>query len=192
MPATLAQHAGPASDHQPRLRSGRANSAWRAGLHRPPMRCVLVTVGVLGCVARRHPPWAPSCGGGMSELDRVSRQLLHGPLGPDPATCCLDLDSTICETLYPTGQRRGATPQLTGARGYHPCWPSPPARRADVPAAEGRGFTARGAAHSRKCCYGRPLCAPTAASTPTLSSPSAARWVSASPSPSARGLRELI
>ena len=68
-------------------------------------------------------------------------------------------------------------------------------RRLDLGDAPGRANTARGAAHflretvSRVRYGGGPgdnsLCGPTAASILTLSSPSAAGWMPASPSPSA-------
>ena len=55
---------------------------------------------------------------------------------------------------------------------------------------EGRANTVRGAAHFLRetvgrVCWGYSRCGPTAASMPTPWSSSAARWMSASPSPSA-------
>ena len=68
--------------------------------------------------------------GHVRQLNRVSRELLArawaAGAGPSDAPFTIDLDSTICETcgLAKEGARHHG---YTGARGYHPCWPSPPA-----------------------------------------------------------------
>ena len=92
------------------------------------------TVGVPGCVVK-----APSAlgtflrsfrWGHVRQLDRVSRQLLARAwadgAGPGHSPLIIDLDSTICETsgMAKEGARHHG---YTGARGYHPLWPLPPA-----------------------------------------------------------------
>ena len=165
------------------------------------------TAGVLGCVVK-----APSTlgtflrsfrWGHVRQLDRVSRQLLArawaAGAGPGDAPLTIDLDSTICET-YGLAKEGARHHGYTGKRGYHPLLAIAAgtgdvlmsrlrqgrARAAPTPLAAlptscvkqwGGCATVGPAANSR--------CAPTAASIPTLSSPSAAKWVSASPSPSA-------
>ena len=161
------------------------------------------TVGVLGCVVKaqstlgtflRSFRW-----GHVRQLDRVSRQLLAhawaAGAGPGDSPLTIDLDSTICET-YGLDKEGARDHNYTGARGYHPLL-AIAAGTGDVLMSrlrEGRANTARGAAHFLRETVGRvryggasghSRCAPTAACTLTLSSPSAARWVSASPSPSA-------
>ncbi len=101
----------------------------------------------------------------------MSRELLAqswaAGAGPDDGALTIDLDSTICETygLAKEGARRHG---YSGQRGYHPLLAN----------------TARGAAHFLRETLGRVRYAgargnsrygPTAASTPTPWSPSAAR-----------------
>ena len=116
--------------------------------------------------------------GHVRQLDRVSRELLarvwKAGAGPGDAPFTIDLDSTICET-YGLAKEGARHHGYTGARGYHPLL-AVAAGTGDVLLArlrEGRANTA----NSR--------CGPTAASIPTPWSPSAAGWMSASPSPSA-------
>ena len=168
------------------------------------------TAQTLGCVVK-----APSTlgtflrsfrWGHVRQLDRVSRELLarawSAGAGPGDAPFTIDLDSTICET-YGLAKEGARDHGYTGKRGYHPLL-AVAAGTGDVLMArlrEGRANTARGAAHFLRetvscvrrwggCATPGPgdnsRCGPTAASTPTPSSPPAAGWMSASPSPSAR------
>ena len=137
--------------------------------------------------------------GHVRQLDRVSRELLarvwKAGAGPGDAPFTIDLDSTICET-YGLAKEGARHHGYTGARGYHPLL-AVAAGTGDVLLArlrEGRANTARGAAHFLRetvggCATAEPgansRCGPTAASIPTPWSPSAAGWMSASPSPSA-------
>ena len=137
--------------------------------------------------------------GHVRQLDRVSRELLarvwKAGAGPGDARFTIDLDSTICET-YGLAKEGARHHGYTGARGYHPLL-AVAAGTGDVLLArlrEGRANTARGAAHFLRETVGRvrycgaranSRCGPTAASIPTPRSPSAAGWMSASPSPSA-------
>ena len=137
--------------------------------------------------------------GHVRQLDRVSRELLarvwKAGAGPGDAPFTIDLDSTICET-YGLAKEGARHHGYTGARGYHPLL-AVAAGTGDVVLArlrEGRANTARGAAHFLRETVGRvrycgaganSRCGPTAASIPTPWSPSAAGWMSASPSPSA-------
>ena len=139
--------------------------------------------------------------GHVRQLDRVSRELLArawaAGAGPGDGPLTIDLDSTICETygLVKEGARHhsytgpaGLSPAAGRGRRYRrraacpgcaragPLTPlgAPPtscARRWDGCATAGPGDNSR--------------CGPTAASIPTPWSPSAVRWMSASPSPSA-------
>ena len=176
------------------------------------------TAQTLGCVVK-----APSTlgtflrsfrWGHVRQLDRVSRELLarawSAGAGPGDAPFTIDLDSTICET-YGLAKEGARDHGYTGKRGYHPLL-AVAAGTGDVLMArlrEGRANTARGAAHFLRetvscvrrwggCATpgpgGNSRCGPTAASTPTPSSPPAAGWMSASPSPSASSasLRSLI
>ena len=167
------------------------------------------TAQTLGCVVK-----APSTlgtflrsfrWGHVRQLDRVSRELLarawSAGAGPGDAPFTIDLDSTICET-YGLAKEGARDHGYTGKRGYHPLL-AVAAGTGDVLMArlrEGRANTARGAAHFLRetvscvrrwggCATPGPgdnsRCGPTAASTPTPSSPPAAGWMSASPSPSA-------
>ena len=161
------------------------------------------TVGVLGCVVK-----APSTlgtflrsfrWGHVRQLDRVSRQLLArawaAGAGPGDSPLTIDLDSTICET-YGLDKEGARDHNYTGARGYHPLL-AIAAGTGDVLMSRLREGRATPLAALPTSCVKRwggcatvgpaanSRCAPTAACTPTLSSPSAARWVSASPSPSA-------
>ena len=137
--------------------------------------------------------------GHVRQLDRVSRELLarvwKAGAGPGDAPFTIDLDSTICET-YGLAKEGARHHGYTGARGYHPLL-AVAAGTGDVLMArlrEGRANTARGAAHFLRETVGRVrYCGArgqltvraTAASIPTPWSPSAAGWMSASPSPSA-------
>ena len=162
------------------------------------------TAGAIGCVVK-----APSTlgtflrsfrWGHVRQLDRVSRELLSrawaAGTGPGDSPLTIDLDSTICET-YGLAKEGARHHGYTGQRGYHPLLAIAAGNRrgADVSAARGPG---------QHCSGRRPLpagdrgpgcamlgpgdnsrCGPTAASMPTPWSSSAARWMSASPSPSA-------
>ena len=161
------------------------------------------TAGTIGCVVK-----APSTlgtflrsfrWGHVRQLDRVSRELLArawaAGAGPGDGLLTIDLDSTICETygLVKEGARHLG---YTGQRGYHPIL-AVAAGTGDVLMArlrEGRANTVRGAAHFLRETVGRvryggargnSRCGPTAASISTPLSPSAVRWMSATPSPSA-------
>ena len=137
--------------------------------------------------------------GHVRQLDCVSRQLLarvwKAGAGPDDSPLTIDLDSTICET-YGLAKEGARHHGYTGARGYHPllavaagavdvlmarlreAGPTPPAAPPTSCVKRWGGCaTAEPGANSR--------CGPTAASIPTPWSPSAAGWMSASPSPSA-------
>ena len=162
------------------------------------------TAGVLDCLVK-----APSTlgtflrsirWGHVRQLDRVSRELLarawQAGAGPGDAPLTIDLDSTVCET-YGLDKEGARHHGYTGKRGYHPLL-AIAAGTGDVLMArlrEGRANTARGAAHFLRETVGRVRYAgargtthgagPTAASTLIAWYPSAARWMSASPSPSA-------
>ena len=136
--------------------------------------------------------------GHVRQLDRVSRELLArawaAGAGPGDAPFTIDLDSTICET-YGLAKKGARHHGYTGKRGYHPLL-AVAAGTGDVLMSrlrEGRANTVRGAAHFLRETVGRcatpepevnSRCGPTAASMPTPSSPSAARRMSATPSPS--------
>ena len=163
------------------------------------------TAGAIGCVVK-----APSTlgtflrsfrWGHVRQLDRVSRELLAragaAGAGPGDGPLTIDLDSTICET-YGLAKDGAQRHNYSGQRGYHPLL-AVATGTGDVLMArlrKGRANTARGAAHFLRETVGRVECATpeppdpsrcglTAASMPTPSSPPAARWTSASPSPSA-------
>ena len=136
----------------------------------------------------------PRAATGPGEPELLARRGRWSRPGDGPLT--IDLDSTICETygLCKEGARHHG---YTDQRGYHPIL-AVAAGTGDVLMArlrEGRANTARGAAHFLRETVGRVRygrgqgtthgAGPTAASTPTPSSPSAVRWMSASPSPSA-------
>ena len=137
--------------------------------------------------------------GHVRQLDRVSRELLARAwavgAGPGDAPFTINLDSTICET-YGLAKEGARHHGYTGKRGYHPLL-AIAAGTGDVLMSrlrEGRANTARGAAPScgRRwdgCATPGPtddsLYGPTAGSTLMAWYPSAARWMSASPSPSA-------
>ena len=158
--------------------------------------CVVKAPSTLGTFLRSF-RW-----GHVRQLDRVSRELLSrvwaAGAGPGDGPLTIDLDSTICETygLFKEGARHHG---YTGQRGYHPLL-AIAAGTGDVLMArlrEGRANTARGAAHFLRETVGRyatagprdnSRCGPTAASTPMPWSPSAARWLFATPSPSASTL----
>ena len=132
-------------------------------------------------------------GGATSVNSRVSRELLarawQAGAGPGDGPLTIDLDSTICET-YGLAKEGARHHGYTGKRGYHPLL-AIAAGTGDVLMSrlrEGRANTARGAAHFRGrrwdgCATSR--YGPTAGSTLMTWYPSAARWMSASPSPSA-------
>ena len=161
------------------------------------------TGGAIGCVVK-----APSTlgtflrsfrWGHVRQLDRVSRELLSrawtAGAGPGEGPLTIDLDSTMCET-YGLAKEGARHHGYTGQRGYHPLL-AIAAGTGDVLMSrlrEGRANTVRGAAHFLRETVGRvrrvglqdnSRCGPTAASMPTPWSSSAARWMSASPSPSA-------
>ena len=137
--------------------------------------------------------------GHVRQLDRVSRELLarvwKAGAGPGDAPFTIDLDSTICET-YGLAKEGARHHGYSGARGYHPLL-AVAAGTGDVLLArlrEGRAHTARGAAHFlgetvgrvRYCgARGQLTVRADSGSIPTPWSPSAAGWMSASPSPSA-------
>ena len=137
--------------------------------------------------------------GHVRQLDRVSRELLarawQAGAGPGDGPLTIDLDSTICET-YGLAKEGARHHGYTGKRGYHPLLaiaagtgdvlmsrlregrPTPPAA---PPTSCGRrwdGCATPGPTDDSR--YG-----PTAGSTLMAWYPSAARWMSASPSPSA-------
>ena len=137
--------------------------------------------------------------GHVRQLDRVSRELLarawQAGAGPGDGPLTIDLDSTICET-YGLAKEGARHHGYTGKRGYHPllaiaagtgdvlmsrlreAGPTPPAA---PPTSCGRrwdGCATPGPTDDSR--YG-----PTAGSTLMAWYPSAARWMSASPSPSA-------
>ena len=137
--------------------------------------------------------------GHVRQLDRVSRELLarawQAGAGPGDGPLDIDLDSTICET-YGLAKEGARHHGYTGKRGYHPLL-AIAAGTGDVLMSrlrEGRANTARGAAHFLRETVGRVRYAGptddsryglTAGSTLMAWYPSAARWMSASPSPSA-------
>ena len=137
--------------------------------------------------------------GHVRQLDRVSRELLamawKAGAGPGDAPFTIDLDSTIYET-YGLAKEGARHHGYTGARGYHPLL-AVAAGTGDVLMSrlrEGRANTApapptscvkRWGGFATEGPAGSSLCGPTAASIPTPWSPSAAGWMSASPSPSA-------
>ena len=161
------------------------------------------TASAIGCVVKvpSNPPLSRGQAlgtflrsfrwGHVRQLDRVSRELLarawSAGAGPGDGPLTIDLDSTICET-YGLAKEGARDHGYTGQRGaITRCWPwplgAPPTscvRRWGGCATPGPGDNSR--------------CAPTAASTPTPSSPFVARWRSATPSPSASSasLRSLI
>ena len=129
----------------------------------------------------------------------MSRELLSrawaAGAGPGEGPLTIDLDSTMCET-YGLAKEGARHHGYTGQRGYHPLL-AIAAGTGEVLMSrlrEGQANTARGAAHFLRETVGRvrhagagdnSRCGPTAASMPTPWSSSAARWMSASPSPSA-------
>ena len=166
--------------------------ALRAGGTDRVLGCVIKAPSTLGTFLRSF-RW-----GHVRQLDRVSRQLLvrawAAGAGPGDDTLTIDLDSTVCETFV-LAKEGALRHNYAGVRGYHPLLASA-AGSGDVLMArlrKGRANTARGAAHFLRETVGRCAtpeppdhspCGPTAASTPTPLSPSAAIRVSASPSPS--------
>ena len=167
--------------------------ALRTGRTACTLGCVVKAPSTLGTFLRSF-RW-----GHVRQLDRVSRELLarawQAGAGPGDAPFTIDLDSTICET-YGLAKEGARHHGYTGARGYHPLL-AVAAGTGDVLISrlrEGRANTARGAAHFLRETLGRcatvepgdnSRCGPTAASIPTPWSPSAAGWMSATPSPSA-------
>ena len=156
--------------------------------------CVVKAPSTLGTFLRSF-RW-----GHVRQLDRVSRELLArawaagaGP-GDDPLT--IDLDSTLCET-YGVCKEGARHHGYTGQRGYHPLL-AIAAGTGDVLMArlrKGRANTTRGAAHFLRETVGRvryagatgPLTvrADSGFYNHAIVAPSAERWTSASPSPSA-------
>ena len=131
----------------------------------------------------RPAPWAASGGATSASLDRVSRELLArawaAGAGPGDAPFTIDLDSTICET-YGLAKEGARHHGYTGKRGYHPLL-AIAAGTGDVLMSrlrEGRANATPGPTDDSG--YG-----PTAGSTLMAWYPSAARWMSVSPSPSA-------
>ena len=138
--------------------------------------------------------------GHVRQLDRVSRELLarawQAGAGPGDGPLTIDLDSTICET-YGLAKEGARHHGYTGKRGYHPLL-AIAAGTGDVLMSrlrEGRANTPP-AAPPTSCGRRWDGCAtpgptddsrygPTAGSTLMAWYPSAARWMSASPSPSA-------
>ena len=137
--------------------------------------------------------------GHVRQLDRVSRELLArawaAGAGPGDAPFTIDLDPP---SARPTGwPRRARHHGYTGTRGYHPLL-AIAAGTGDVQMArlrESAGPTPPGPPPTScgrrwaRCATPGPAdnsrCGPTAASTLMAWYPSAARWMSASPSPSA-------
>ena len=155
--------------------------------------CVVKAPSTLGTFLRSF-RW-----GHVRQLDRVSRELLSrawaAGAGPGEGPLTIDLDSTMCET-YGLAKEGARHHGYTGQRGYHPLLaiaagtgdvlmsrlregrPTPPAA---PPTSCGRpwaGCAVLGLQDDSR--YG-----PTAGSTLMAWYPSAARWMSASPSPSA-------
>ena len=155
--------------------------------------CVIKAASTLGTFLRSF-RW-----GHVRQLDRVSRELLAqawaAGAGPGDDLLTIDLDSTVCETfgLAKEGAQRH---NYAGVRGYHPIL-AVAAGTGDVLMSQlrkGRANTAWAGTHFLRETVkrvpmpeppGHSRCGPTAASTPTPWSPSAARWTYASPSPSA-------
>ena len=168
--------------------------ALRAGRTSSVLGCMVKAPSTLGTFLRSF-RW-----GHVRQLDRVSRELLSrawaAGAGPGDAPLTIDLDSTICET-YGLAKEGARHHGYTGKRGYHPLL-AVAAGTGDVLMSrlrEGRANTVPGAAHFLRETVGRvryggargnSRCGPTVASMPTPWSRSAARWMSASPSPSAR------
>ena len=161
--------------------------ALRAGGAGRVLGCTVKAPSTLGTFLRSF-RW-----GHVRQLDRA----WAAGAGPGDAPLTIDLDSTLCET-YGLAKEGARQPGYSGARGYHPLLVVA-AGSGDVLMArlrEGRAHSGRGAAHFlretvarvrlRRGRRGSSRCAPTAASTPTPSSPPAARWMSASRSRSAR------
>ena len=138
--------------------------------------------------------------GHVRQLDRVSRELLArawaGGAGPGDAPFTIDLDSTICET-YGLAKEGARHHGYTGKRGYHPLL-AIAAGTGDVLMSRLREGPGQHRPRRRPTSCGRRWdgCAtagptddsrygPTAGSTLMAWYPSAARWMSASPSPSA-------
>ena len=138
--------------------------------------------------------------GHVRQLDRVSRELLarawQAGAGPGDGPLTIDLDSTICET-YGLAKEGARHHGYIGKRGYHPLL-AIAAGTGDVLMSrlrEGRANTARGAAHFLRETVGRvryagangrlTLRADSGFYTHGVVSVPAARWMSASPSPSA-------
>ena len=162
------------------------------------------TASAIGCVVK-----APSTlgtflrsfrWGHVRQLDRVSRELLarawSAGAGPGDGPLTIDLDSTICET-YGLAKEGARHHSYTGQRGYHPLL-AVAAGTGDVLMArlrKGRANTARGSAHFLRETVGRvryggargqlTVRADSGFYTHAIVKPSAVRWMSASPSPSA-------
>ena len=137
--------------------------------------------------------------GHVRQLDRVSRELLarawQAGAGPGDGPLTIDLDSTICET-YGLAKEGARHHGYTGKRGYHPLLAvaagtgdvlmarlreAGPTPLAAPPTSCGRrwdGCATPGPTDDLR--YG-----PTAGSTLMAWYPSAARWMSVTPSPSA-------
>ena len=162
------------------------------------------TAGAIGCVVK-----APSTlgtflrsfrWGHVRQLDRVSRELLSrawaAGAGPGEGPLTIDLDSTMCET-YGLAKEGARHHGYTGQRDYHPLLAiaagtgdvlmsrlreGPRQHRSGAPPTS---CVKRWAGCAMVGLQDNSRCGPTAASMPTPWSSSAARWMSASPSPSA-------
>ena len=137
--------------------------------------------------------------GHVRQLDRVSRELLArawaAGAGPSDAPFTIDLDSTICET-YGLAKEGARHHGYTGKRGYHPLLAVAAGTgdvlmsrlregRAPPPGAPPTSCGRRWGGCATPGPGDNSRCGATAASIPTPWSPSAAGWMSASPSPSA-------
>ena len=161
------------------------------------------TASVIGCVVK-----APSTlgtflrsfrWGQVRQLDRVSRELLArawaAGAGPVDAPLTIDLDSTICAT-YGLAKEGARHHSYTSQRGYHPLLAIAAGTGDVLMSRLARAGPTRLGAPPTSCVRrwdgcatagpgGNSRCGPTAASIPTPWSRSAARRMSATPSPSA-------
>ena len=167
--------------------------ALRSGSTGRVLGCVVKAPSTLGTFLRSF-RW-----GHVRQLDRVSRELLARAWaaggGPGEGPLTIDLDSTICET-YGLSKEGARHHGYTGQRGYHPLL-AVAAGTGEVLMArlrEGRATTARGADHFLRETVSRVRYAGAKGQItvradsgfiPTAWSRSAARRMSASPSPSA-------
>ncbi len=126
---------------------------------------------------------------------RVVARAWKAGAGPGDAPFTIDLDSTICET-YGLAKEGARHHGYTGKRGYHPLLAVAAGTgdvlmsrlregRANMPAAPPTSCERRWGGCATLGPGDNSRCGPTAASIPTPWSPSAAGWMSASPSLSA-------